>query len=651
MIRIRKHKPAPLALQKASDAMKEQLSKILKGGKSVVLSTKGSAGARKALSTEYVRITIDDDQYKPPEAKARLKLDQFGKCAFCEARFMDTAGGDVEHFRPKKRYDEYVPPLITSTEQIDTNLGYFQYVYDWDNHLWSCKECNQTYKKNYFDLLPADIDEPPPDSDDFDDERSFLEAVADWGKHKLPARDEWNAKGTEESPVLIDPTKEDPREHINFNTVTGMAYPAPLDDRNQQEHKSSARGGKCINVLGLNRAELVFSRLRHLTMLRGVFLQMAQDADVAVKFLLWQRGDNWATTLKSSTLRSKVAAISQGDWEPESLTPLEFLRYSTTRQAPFSALAMDALACWSLELAEHMAKAQSASIALQRSNASVSESGRNVHDLAALDMIALMRQTYSRDRTCIEKLKNEIEKYGPLWNAGYEQSTIEYVIRSKLMEVIKRHEKFKDEAKAASAFDSKYVKSWRKHNSEINDVLNALEFYNCAEGTWSGAQRALEENMENYGPDLYEDLILPVNKEVKKLTSMAGAASRELRAASRSAKVADENQARRQEAVSPIIKTLTDICVLLDSRIKACEDDPLKDAAGSYREYLTGVIGYAEKLQEGTVLADGVSQMAQSANRSKIHDWRAPKATGLRNRPEVDVEQTWNHILSQSRPK
>ena len=65
-------------------------------------------------------------------AKAQLKKDTNGKCAYCEANTEVAAHGDVEHFRPKSVY--------------------WWLAFSFDNYLYSCQICNQTYKSDSFPI-------------------------------------------------------------------------------------------------------------------------------------------------------------------------------------------------------------------------------------------------------------------------------------------------------------------------------------------------------------------------------------------------------------------------------------------------------------------------------------------------------------------
>jgi len=118
-------------------------------------------------------------QYASDPVKRRLKLKQYGKCCFSEAKFNGDYP-DVEHFRPKGRVDIY------GTDQ-QLYPGYYWLAYAWSN-LYYCKSViNGTYKRNFFPLY-----------DETQRNRSH--------------HDTYN-----EQPKLIDPGAEDPRDHIRFH--------------------------------------------------------------------------------------------------------------------------------------------------------------------------------------------------------------------------------------------------------------------------------------------------------------------------------------------------------------------------------------------------------------------------------------------------
>jgi uncharacterized protein (TIGR02646 family) len=73
-------------------------------------------------------------------AKVQLKKESNGKCAYCEANTEIVAYGDVEHYRPKSIY--------------------WWLAYTYDNFLYCCQICNQTYKRNNFPFSETPF--PPP---------------------------------------------------------------------------------------------------------------------------------------------------------------------------------------------------------------------------------------------------------------------------------------------------------------------------------------------------------------------------------------------------------------------------------------------------------------------------------------------------------
>ena len=74
--------------------------------------------------------TVEFSEAYWKDAKAQLKQESHDKCAYCEANTAVVAHGDVEHYRPKSEY--------------------WWLAYTYDNYLYACQVCNQTYKSNNF---------------------------------------------------------------------------------------------------------------------------------------------------------------------------------------------------------------------------------------------------------------------------------------------------------------------------------------------------------------------------------------------------------------------------------------------------------------------------------------------------------------------
>lgn len=150
--------------------------------------------------------TIKDDLFKIHSEK----------CCYCERKRTRKREMDVEHYRPKAE--------ITG---IRDPRGYWWLSYTWSNYLWSCKSCNQGYKKNQFPLLPGG-----------------KRATTEDGDLKL------------ELPILINPRFDEPTRFLAYykKKLGGklLVRIIPLPDLTGDE-KSRAFGS--IRILGLNRTD------------------------------------------------------------------------------------------------------------------------------------------------------------------------------------------------------------------------------------------------------------------------------------------------------------------------------------------------------------------------------------------------------------
>ena len=143
------------------------------------------------------------------------------KCAYCEAPAPASSSWDVEHYRPKGRVSER-----------PDHPGYYWLAYEWDNLLLSCQLCNQRRR----DRPTWDQVEPGTTSGKAD---------------RFPLADEAtramdpSADLAAEARLLLDPTRDDPEEHVTFD-LAGRALPL----------EGSAMGAASIEVYHLNRRRL-----------------------------------------------------------------------------------------------------------------------------------------------------------------------------------------------------------------------------------------------------------------------------------------------------------------------------------------------------------------------------------------------------------
>ena len=174
------------------------------------------------------KFTFDAGVYGDADVRKILKNAQQWKCCFCESKIEDVSYGEVEHFRPKAAWRQ-----AKNTKLM--RPGYYWLAYTWNNLLWSCKVCNASHKKNLFPL------EDPA------------------------ARDCAGRIIANESPLLIDPSACDPRDHIRFklDKAVGITH----------------RGRITIDALGLNREALLESRRERLQNLLTIWdnIEMARE--------------------------------------------------------------------------------------------------------------------------------------------------------------------------------------------------------------------------------------------------------------------------------------------------------------------------------------------------------------------------------------
>lgn len=242
------------------------------------MQPKLAASAEKLVRIHYEaqqtgKYVFESSAWKP--AKGTLKKDAAGKCAYCEASTEVVAHGDVEHFRPKSVY--------------------WWLAFAFDNYLFSCQICNQSYKGDKFPisgaLAPAPLMPPaPPSGQELEDLVTSLildpMALADADLLAL-----WAAEDAD----LPNPYFEDPEPLFTWEA----------DDRNREIWMRSAGGpradrafGAANTVLGINREEL--RRLRY--------------ADYRPFFMLWMTLGQLTPDLQQEVVRE--LRLQQGRRQP-----------------------------------------------------------------------------------------------------------------------------------------------------------------------------------------------------------------------------------------------------------------------------------------------------------------------------------------------
>lgn len=193
MIRISRTFPAPSKL--SSDAVERAKASVL------AIARSGNAPKSDDFVTHWGHSTV----------RHALWEMQRRKCCYCERIRDVNRESDVEHFRPK----------ADIAEESD-HCGYWWLAYEWENLFFSCRYCNQEHKKTQFPLQDP----------------------------SQRARSETDSLDAE-SPILIDPTADDPADFIGFDWQKAygfLVFPCGLD--------GEGRGVGTIRITGLDRSEL-----------------------------------------------------------------------------------------------------------------------------------------------------------------------------------------------------------------------------------------------------------------------------------------------------------------------------------------------------------------------------------------------------------
>ncbi|QSB24966.1 HNH endonuclease [Flavobacterium sp. CLA17] len=145
--------------------------------------------------------------YNDSRVKDALK-EIFVKCAYCESSYGAVYDGDVEHFRPKGRIKEKNP----------ATPGYYWLANSWDNLFLACQHCNQRRKH----ILYGETDESgygKLDQFPLDPEALRLQ------NHDSELESE------EEARLLIDPCKDEPKEHFEYENTEAVIIPLTYKGR------------------------------------------------------------------------------------------------------------------------------------------------------------------------------------------------------------------------------------------------------------------------------------------------------------------------------------------------------------------------------------------------------------------------------------
>lgn len=256
--------------------------------------------------------TFEFARYRENAVKAELERLFHGKCAYCESFYGSTQPVDVEHYRPKGE-----------VEGVPGHRGYYWLAMDWNNLLPSCIDCNRRREQKAPSALIGSIVKLLS-SGEFDRTRKMSLGKAS----AFPlATETGRASGPTDSllseqRLLLDPTRDDPREHLTFHidrdnliglVLPRLAAPALGQPPNGQpgdlvalatQAGVSPMGLVSIQVYGLNRLSLVQARTKVLRDLEFILELSIGLAEIVEEI-------DSETARKTAQLGGAVAAQAQ----------------------------------------------------------------------------------------------------------------------------------------------------------------------------------------------------------------------------------------------------------------------------------------------------------------------------------------------------
>ncbi|MDH6265392.1 hypothetical protein M2360_000773 [Rhizobium sp. SG_E_25_P2] len=300
--------------------------------------------------------TFEFTRYKSAEVKEALEKLFHGKCSYCESYYSSTQPVDVEHFRPKGKVDGE-----------ETHPGYWWLAMEWTNLLPSCIDCNRrrnqrTPNGDDPSLVRLRKDGDLDRSKELSTGKACAFPLAAGGVRSSKFGDDLVA----EHALLLDPTRDDPDQHIVFHVggdaLVSLVGPKPLGQNGAAtlplaENDPdvivgaataaglSEKGAVSTQVYGLNRLGLVQARTRVVRDLNFLFEMSINLATFALE--IEERNAGREMQMQGASQARREQLDEEIAFNKKLLVKVCFLRDQTkaklqsmTRpQAPYSAVA------------------------------------------------------------------------------------------------------------------------------------------------------------------------------------------------------------------------------------------------------------------------------------------------------------------------
>lgn len=190
------------------------------------------------FETELMRTMFSDksfyksEHYGHDNVRDALNAIYHGKCAYCETKIEPVATAPIDHYRPVNTYEGQYP-----NGQRQDHEGYYWLGYEWTNLVLSCPACNGTKSSKFHLRNPAARVTHAPD---------LIVNLPNYPEHSVNS-----VSLLIEDPLLINPERVDPDEHLTVNYY-GLLEPI----------NNSPYGQATIEICDLNWDPLYACRLK-----------------------------------------------------------------------------------------------------------------------------------------------------------------------------------------------------------------------------------------------------------------------------------------------------------------------------------------------------------------------------------------------------
>lgn len=236
-------------LDRASVAVPPSLAEPSQAVANEIANAIAYYGVRVPWTATYISYQFRN--YRGSDVKIALRQLAGGNCAYCESKIGAVGAREVEHYRPKGGIAE-----------LGEHPGYWWLANQWHNLLPTCRDCNKSLRQH---IVTAGMTEA--DVIELQGQR----AATSFGKANQFEIRGLRAIGSGcnlnlEDPLLIDPCRTDPSQHIiwDFSFELTLVEPVLVEDG------YSVYGGYTIRTCALNRAELVLDRIPPLRPMRAL---------------------------------------------------------------------------------------------------------------------------------------------------------------------------------------------------------------------------------------------------------------------------------------------------------------------------------------------------------------------------------------------